>query len=83
MCNTDIPGGWDQLVPQITALLTSDDEKAIFAGLASLKSLVRRLEFDKKEKREMLEEVSESLFPKIETMLLGLIDTETEESVRA
>ena len=71
------------MVPQITALITSEDEKAIFAGLACLKSLVRRLEFDKKEKRELLGEISESLFPKIETMLLGLIETDTEEAVRA
>ena len=69
------------MVPQITALITSEDEKAIFAGLACLKSLVRRLEFDKKEKRELLGEISESLFPKIETMLLGLIGTDTEEAV--
>ena len=49
VCNTDMPDNWPSLIPDVTALIETGDEKSIFAGIACLRSFVRRFEFEKKD----------------------------------
>jgi len=78
--NKTLPEG---ILPQISELINSSDEKKVFGGLTALKAIVKKFEYSSKSERVHLNEIATHLFPKLEQTLVSLLEIDTEEGVRA
>lgn len=78
--NKTLPEG---ILPQISELVNSSEERNVFGGLTALKAIVKKFEYSSKAERVHLNEIASHLFPKLENTLVALLEVDTEEGVRA
>jgi importin-7 len=79
----ELPDNWPSAIIEITELLNEAEEVKVFAGLIALKEIVHKFEFEFKERRKPLQELVDNIFPRIEEILLSLIEADSEDAVRA
>lgn len=79
----ELPDNWPTAVPEITEFLNDSEEVKVFGGLIALKEIVHKFEFEFKERRKPLQELVDSIFPRIEEILLNLLEVDSEDAVRA
>ena len=79
----EMPENWPNAMLEITELLQQDDENKVFGGLTALKEVIHRFEFEFRENRLPLQEIVNTLFPRIEEILVNLLENNSELAIKA
>lgn len=79
----EMPDKWPNAMGEIEELINNDEEVKVFGGLIALKEVVHKFEYEFKERREPLQQIVNKIFPRLEQILEGLIEVETEDAVKA
>lgn len=78
----ELPNNWSNVMTEVSELINKDDERSIYAGLVALKEIVKRFEYEFKEKREPLNEIADNLFPILEKILENIISLDSDDSAK-
>lgn len=79
----EMPENWPNVMDEISTLLHESEEAKVFGGLIALKEVVHRFEFEFKDRRIPLQEIVDQLFPRIEQMLVDMLNLTTADALRA
>lgn len=77
----DFPGRWTQVVDKISIYLQNPDVAGWTGGLLALYQLVKNYEYKKTNERLPLTEAMNLLLPQVYTLMINLMNDQSEQSV--
>ncbi|KAI9202660.1 armadillo-type protein [Polychytrium aggregatum] len=78
--NSDYPDKWPGFLQSLHSMLQSNDSTHVYGGLLLLRELVKVFHLKKLEKRTPLNEIIQLVFPTIQAIANGVLESETIEA---